>query len=45
MTHRHAVKAALRDNRCDMSQTARQLRVGRTTLYRLIKRFEIEQGA
>jgi hypothetical protein len=39
---RSAVEAALRDNRCNMSHAARQLRVGRTTLYRLIKRFEIE---
>ena len=39
---RAAVEAALRDNRCNMSHAARQLRVGRTTLYRLIKRFEIE---
>ncbi|WP_260181142.1 helix-turn-helix domain-containing protein [Sphingomonas sp. BK580] len=39
---RTAVEAALRDNRCNLSHAARQLRVGRTTLYRLIKRFEIE---
>ncbi|WP_260158672.1 helix-turn-helix domain-containing protein [Sphingomonas sp. BK345] len=39
---RSAVEAALRDNRCNLSHAARQLRVGRTTLYRLIKRFEIE---
>jgi len=39
---RSAVEAALRDNRCNLSHAARQLRVGRTTLYRLIKRFGIE---
>ncbi|MBW6526360.1 helix-turn-helix domain-containing protein [Sphingomonas sp. RHCKR7] len=39
---RSAVEAALRDNHCNLSHAARQLRVGRTTLYRLIKRFEIE---
>ena len=39
---RSAVEAALLDNRCNLSHAARQLRVGRTTLYRLIKRFDIE---
>jgi hypothetical protein len=39
---RSAVEAALRDNRSNLSHAARQLRVGRTTLYRLLKRFEIE---
>lgn len=39
---RAAVIVALRDNGCNLTHAARQLRIGRTTLYRLIKRFELD---
>ena len=39
---RAAVVAALCENGCNLTHAARQLRVGRTTLYRLIKRFDVD---